>query len=95
MKTSTIPEHAHNSFDSVSKSVVENVTSADACQKICQDEKWCYYFQWNLLYMLCWMKKIHAPFFVHYDVENYEMFEDPRFRSTKEFIFGPKYCNSK
>ena len=74
--------------------IYENVTSADACQKLCQGEKWCYYFQWNRQYNLCWMKKSEAPFFVQYDKES-DLFKDPRITSTEAFIFGPKYCSGK
>ena len=87
-----IPEDAYDSSYDSDKTVLDNVTSAGACQNLCQTEKWCYYFQWNLRYNLCWMKKSEAPFFVHYD-EKSNKFRDEKFMSTNDFIFGPKYCN--
>ena len=89
--TAVIPEYY---LDSYNDGRTSKHDSTQACQKACQRDKWCYFFQHNTRDGTCWFKKDGGILHVQQNKTS-NKFKDKRYNSTYDFTFGPKYCNGR
>ena len=89
--TALIPENQLDSYDAENMKIFHK-EHAYTCQLLCQEKEWCYFFMFNHVHKVCWLKKATAPFHVQRNRRSNE-FVNREYKHTDEFIFGPKYCN--